>query len=187
MSLNLTPYIGLDSMELDLDLAMGEVGGIAPQWHADHQQPHGQNERAAARRPALRDGGPQANSRHQGIGQGRPGWATSPFWATCSAAKTNINRANDVVITITPHFYLASQINITTPPRVATLEKIVAGEAPLGLPKVEYGYDQWLLGEADTLTAAGPPKPPRRRTAGTGSGQDGGLSQPPGAGTALVV
>jgi hypothetical protein len=59
--------------------------------------------------------------------------------------KQTVNREDDILITVTPRFYLPSEAVIKTSPQVKELANIVEERTIKPLPKNPYGYDQWLL------------------------------------------
>ena len=144
-SLTVTPYVGIKSMEMELGLDIGELNGIAPSGLPII------NTRTVSTTVRLLDGQPYVIAglkRSHNVKE----TAKVPFLGSIPVAgylfggETNLKRENDVVITITPHFILASQVSIATPPRVKTVEKILKGEEKLGLPENKPGFDQWLMG-----------------------------------------
>jgi type II secretory pathway component GspD/PulD (secretin) len=144
-SLSVTPYVGLQSMELELGLDIGELNGIAPSGLPII------NTRTVSTTVRLLDGQPYViaglkRSHNSKETAKVPFLGSIPVVGYLFGGETNLKRENDVVITITPHFILASQTSIATAPRVKTVENIITGEAKLGLPENKPGFDQWLLG-----------------------------------------
>ena len=69
-----------------------------------------------------------------------------PLLGYLFGGETDIKRWNDVVITVTPHFYLAGQADIQLPQSVESLKNIAEGDGVMSAPpKTTLGFDQWLL------------------------------------------
>lgn len=144
-SLEVTPYVGLKSMELELNLQVGELNGFAPSGLPII------NTRTMATTVRLLDGQPYAiaglkRSQDTRSSAKVPFLGSIPVLGYLFGGETNLKRDNDIVVVITPTFYLSSQVRIATPPRVKTMEALASGVTPLGLPEAKLGYDQWLLG-----------------------------------------
>ncbi|MBI1784357.1 hypothetical protein HYR69_04360, partial [Candidatus Sumerlaeota bacterium] len=73
-----------------------------------------------------------------------PGLGDIPVLGYLFGGENEVKRSNDVVIVVTPHFYLSSQPKIMEPASVKDLTEVVGGKAAQ-LPSNPYGYDQWLL------------------------------------------
>ena len=143
--LTVTPYVGLESMELDLNLEIDDVNGVAPSGLPII------NKRVVSSTVRLLDGQPYviAGIKRTTISKNSgkvPFLGDIPVLGYAFGGETNLKRENRVVITITPHFILATQKSIATAPEVETLKAIVGGRAPLPAPENTPGYDQWLLG-----------------------------------------
>ncbi len=141
--LAVTPFVGLESMELVLNISNADLNGVAP---------NGQpliNNREITTTIRLMDGEPYVISglkrKHDIRETGKvPGLGDIPIIGYLAGGENNIQRENDVVIIVTPHFQLASQADIKNPQEVKDLAEAVGG-APSKLPSNPYGYDQWLL------------------------------------------
>ena len=59
--------------------------------------------------------------------------------------ETNVDRWNEVVITVTPHFQLASQADQLPVQQVGDIAAIVEGRRDVSVPSGSYGYDMWLF------------------------------------------
>lgn len=143
-SLTVTPYVGLESMELVLDLQIGDLAGLSPSGLPII------NTRTVSSTVRLLDGQPYViagiKRAHKGNQTAKvPLLGSIPGLGYLFGGETNLKREVNLVITITPHFILASQKNVAPVPQVETLKAIVGGKQPLPLPKNEPGYDQWLF------------------------------------------
>lgn len=144
MRLEMTPYVGMESMELDLEMTIGELNGLAPNGTPII------NRRRIDTTVRLLDGEPfvvsslKQNRQIEGSGRA-PLLGDLPIAGYLFGGEDNINRRKDMVITMTPSFHLHTESQLATAPRVETMAKIVADEAPLDLPASQIGYDQWLL------------------------------------------
>jgi Flp pilus assembly secretin CpaC len=142
--LSLTPFVGLESMELVLSVSNADLNGLAP---------NGQpiiNTRDLTTTVRLLDGQPYVVSglkRKHNVRETAkaPGLGSLPVLGYLFGGETTINREDDVLIVVTPHFYLPSQAVIHTPPQVKEVAGIVQGRVIKPLPANPYGYDQWLL------------------------------------------
>ena len=74
-----------------------------------------------------------------------PGLGDIPILGYLFGGEQNLSRTNDVVIVVTPHFYLSSQQDIQLPQSVKDLAAVVAGDRQAALPSNSYGFDQWLV------------------------------------------
>lgn len=143
--LTVTPFVGLESMELDLELEIDDVNGVAPSGLPII------NKRVVSTTVRLLDGQPYviAGIKRSTISKNSgkvPFLGDIPVIGYAFGGETNLKRENRVVITITPHFILSTQKSIAKAPEVETLKAIVDGRAPLATPESTPGYDQWLLG-----------------------------------------
>jgi len=144
-SLTVTPYVGLVSMELALNLQLNDLNGLAPNGLPIINT---RNVQTTAR---LLDGQPFVIAGLKQIhninsGAKAPGLGGIPVLGYLFGGESSMERKGEVVITITPHFNLASMVSVETPLQVKTADAIVKGKAPLPLPDMKLGYDQWLLG-----------------------------------------
>lgn len=143
-SLTVTPYVGLKSMEMGIDLEIGDMNGLAPSGLPII------NTRTVSTTVRLLDGQPYVIAgvkRMHNLKESAkvPFLGSIPVLGYLFGGETTLKRESDLVIVITPHFYLASQTSIATPPQVNTLERIIDENQPLASPKNTPGYDQWLL------------------------------------------
>lgn len=144
MRLEVTPYVGLESMELEIDLEIGDMNGYAPNGKPII------NARTVHTTVRLMDGQPYVIASlkrvHDIDSSGKaPGLGSIPVLGYLFGGEQSIKRDNDIMIVITPKFYLSSQINIATPPRVDTLELMIDRQVPVEMPENKLGYDMWLL------------------------------------------
>lgn len=146
MNLLLTPYIGIESMELELKLDIGDLNGMTPAGLPII------NTRTVETTVRLLDGQPFVIA---GIKRANDNKSTAkmPFVGSIpglgwlAGGEQNLNRESEVVITIEPHFMLASQhrMSLAAPIDEATL-LIEGSKAPdLKLGYEQYGLDQWMM------------------------------------------
>ncbi|GEM_PF-531504 len=140
-----TPFVGLESMELVVDVQIGDLNGLAP---------NGQpiiNARTLSTTVRLLDGEPHVIAgikRRIDIKETAkaPGLGDLPILGYLFGGETDVKRWTDVVIVVKPHFYLPSQTDIHAPQTVKNLAQYVEhGKGLRPLPHDHYGFDQWLL------------------------------------------
>ena len=146
ITVELTPYVGLESMELEIDIELGEQGQIAPSGVPII------NFRTVSTTVRLMDGQPfviASLTQSEDI----KNTAKAPFLGDIPGlgyifgGETDTKRQDDLVITITPTFQLSDQVRLAKPPRIDALQRIINSSdcCPQGAPSIEYGFDQWLL------------------------------------------
>src|SRR5205814_5709929 len=121
MSLSLTPYVGLESMELEISLDMGDLNGVAPSGTPII------NTRTVDTTVRLLDGQPFVlaglTRRHDVRGAAKAPWLGSiPIVGYLVGGETTTKRRNDIVVVVKPYFHLATEVNLATPPRIKTLD-----------------------------------------------------------------
>jgi Flp pilus assembly secretin CpaC len=145
ITLTLTPYVGLESMELDMNVQIGELNGYAPNGTPIL------NTRTVATTIRLLDGQPFAIA---GIKRANTSETSSkvpllgaiPVVGYLFGGEQTLKRTDDLVITITPTFCLASQVNVLKPPVIDDMQNIFDGKKPQGTPDLKFGFDQYLIG-----------------------------------------
>ena len=145
ITMDVVPYVGTESMELDIDLAIGDQAGIAPNGTPILKT------RTIATTVRLLDGqtyvlGALRQANHVESTAKMPILGSIPVLGYLFGGEADLNRTSDVVITITPKFYLASEDRVSRPRRLDTVEMIVQGEKPQGTPDLRFGFDQWVIG-----------------------------------------
>ena len=145
MDLELTPYVGLESMELFVDLDMAEVSGVAPNGLPIF------GTRTVRTTVRLLDGQPFVIASTKQVNDNdstakAPGLGSIPGLGYLFGGQQSLARRNDVVITIEPRFMIASEHAMENAPRVQTLEMIIEEGQAQGAPSLEWGFDQWLMG-----------------------------------------
>jgi len=146
MELELTPYVGLESMEMEMNLDMGELNGYAPNGTPII------NTRTITTTVRLLDGQPFAiaalKKQHDIQNSGKaPLLGDVPILGYMFGGETNLKRNDEVVVTVTPRFRLSSQTTIDTPAKIATMQLTVDREKPMGSAVNKMGYDQWLFAD----------------------------------------
>jgi type II secretory pathway component GspD/PulD (secretin) len=142
MRIDVVPYIGTESMELEIYADLSELNGL---------QGNGLpiiNSRTVETTVRLLDGQPYVLAgltRKTNVERSAkaPWLGSIPIVGYLFGGETNLDRETDLVIAITPHFYLSSQTRVAKPARVDTLEMMVNGQTPLGLPESPFGYDMY--------------------------------------------
>lgn len=141
---DVTPFIGVESMELSISIRIGDLNGITPTGQPII------NTRTITTHVRLFDGETHVigglKRRHDIKETGKaPGLGDIPILGYLFGGETDIKRFDDVVVTLTPHFKLPSQIALGSPQRVKTIAEVVEGGRSVQLPSNPVGYDQWLL------------------------------------------
>lgn len=147
LSLAVTPFVGLESMELVVSLEVGDLNGLAPngtpiigtrtldtsvrlmdgQEYVVAHLKRTNNIEEAAKAPFLGD---------------------IPVVGYLFGGETNTNRQSDLLVVVTPHFHLSSQTDLGLTAEAQTTKDIVVSGAASDLPsQVPFGYDQWMLGK----------------------------------------
>lgn len=142
--LNAVPFVGLVSMELVVDIEVADLNGLAPNGEPII------NSRTLTSTVRLLDGEPYVIG---GIKRTHvvketakaPVLGDIPVIGYLAGGETQVKRSDEVLIVVTPHFYLAAQTNCSAPAAVRELAKVINDERGVGLPHNHYGYDQWLL------------------------------------------
>jgi type II secretory pathway component GspD/PulD (secretin) len=143
LHLEVVPFVGLNSMELVIDLEVGDLNGVAP---------NGQpiiNTRTVSTTVRLLDGEPYVIAGLKRMHDVKetakvPFLGDIPLLGYLFGGEQDLKRWTDVVVVVTPHFILSSQTDIIKPRRVQNVADVAAG-APVRLPENRPGYDQWLL------------------------------------------
>jgi type II secretory pathway component GspD/PulD (secretin) len=146
MGMVLRPYVGLESMELEIAMGLGDENGIAPSGQPII------NTRTVSTTVRLLDGQPFVfaglTRKHDIKNTNKAPWLGSiPVLGYLFGGEQDTKRDNDIVIVITPKFHLATEVNLSTPPRVKTLDMMISNDCcpQQGAPTLRFGYDQWLL------------------------------------------
>jgi type II secretory pathway component GspD/PulD (secretin) len=145
ISMRVTPYVGLESMELEVHLEIGDLNGFAPSGLPII------NTRTVRSTVRLLDGQPFVIAGLRRVNNidntaKAPFLGSIPIVGYLFGSEQQTKRKDDVVITITPKFYLASQVNMAKPPVIDTMQLIVDGKSPQGENSLKLGFDQYLLG-----------------------------------------
>lgn len=144
IDMEVTPFVGLKSMELFLDLEVNEQSGISGNGLPTI------NSRNVETTVRLLDGqefviaGLTQTNDAKSTAKA-PWFGDLPIIGYLAGGETDLNRKSELVVTITPTFILSSDHAVGLPARVKTLENIVAGDGALGVPAASAGYDMWLL------------------------------------------
>lgn len=144
ITLNVTPYVGTESMEIDVELDIDEVAGLSPSGTPII------NNRTVLTSARLLDGQPMVlaglSTKDNVKGTAKaPILGSLPLVGYLAGGETDAHRTSDMIITITPTFVLGSQSS-GAPARINTVKNIIDGTAPQSAPTLEFGYDMWLIG-----------------------------------------
>lgn len=147
-----TPFVGLESMELVLAVEAADLNGIAP---------NGQpiiNTRTLTTTVRLFDGEPlvvgglkRRNDTRESAKA--PVLGDLPIVGYLFGGEQTVKRWNDVVIVVKPSFYLTDQTSLHLSAHDSDLALNAEGGngSPVIIPKNSYFFDQWLLDPDKTL------------------------------------
>jgi Flp pilus assembly secretin CpaC len=142
--LEITPYVGLASMEMFIEARVRDLSGYDPNGNPII------NTRRLVTAVRLLDGEPyvigglKRRSDIKETGKA-PGLGDIPILGYLFGGETDVKRWSDVLIVVTPKFYTSSQTDIHAPESVRLLAEKVEDGRPAALPHNHFGYDQWLL------------------------------------------
>jgi len=144
VEVEVTPFIGLESMEMDVDIFCSSITGI------DANGLPVIDERSVCTKVRLVDGEPfviGGLKRTSSVKRSAkvPILGSIPVLGWLFGNETNINRQNDVVIVIKPKFMLGTDSDYEMPEEAKTCIAQATGEEMLPIPKSKWGFDQWLL------------------------------------------
>ena len=74
-----------------------------------------------------------------------PGLGDIPLVGYLFGGETDLKRWDDLVVTVTPHFYVSSQTDLHLTATHQQLIEVVEGGRGVAIPSTPYFYDQWLL------------------------------------------
>ncbi len=138
------PYIGLESMELELYVYASSVAGM------DANGLPVIDERFVSSRVRLKDGEPfvvAGLKRKAVINRSAkvPILGSIPVLGWLFGSETDTNRENEVVVVIKPTFILGTDSDLELPEEARTIIALATGEEIIEIPKNSWGFDQWLL------------------------------------------
>lgn len=144
VDLTVLPFVGLESMEVLIDLDVNDMAGMAP-----NGQPiiSSRNLTSTVR---LLDGQPYVIAgitRDLSIdSSAKAPWIGSlPVVGYLFGGEVDSKRKTELVITVTPKFYVSAQASIAKPPQIDTMQMIIDCQDLQMMPELDFGYDQWLL------------------------------------------
>lgn len=140
----LTPFVGLETMELVVDIEVGDLTGLAP---------NGQpiiGTRTMSTTARLVDGEPYILAtlkRSNNIEESAkaPWLGDLPLLGYLFGGETDINRDSNVIIQVTPHFYVSSQTDLGLTASAQSIKDEISNGAKPAIPGSTLGFDQWLL------------------------------------------
>lgn len=144
VKLNITPYVGLESAEADIDIAVSDVSGFTGTGSPII------NTRFLYTYARLKDGVPfilggiTRKSRVQSSGK-IPLLGDLPILGWLAGGEQNSARDTELVIVLTPKFIIGSESVLEMPKEAKTVIAQVEGKEPLQIPSNPFGFDQWLL------------------------------------------
>lgn len=140
----LTPFVGLETMELVIDIEVGDLTGLAP---------NGQpiiGTRTISTTARLVDGEPYIIAtlkRSNDIEESAkaPWLGDLPLLGYLFGGETDVNRESNVIIQVTPHFYVSSQTDLGLTASAQSIKDEISNGAKAPVPGSTLGFDQWLL------------------------------------------
>jgi hypothetical protein len=142
--LQLTPYIGLESMELAITLDISSLSGYTPQGTPMINVRHADSYVRLANGEPLVIGGLKRVEKVKRSGK-VPFLGSLPVVGWVFGGETDGNRETELVIVLKPKVMLSTDSVLEMPQEAKTIMAQVNGEQALPIPKNPFGFDQWLL------------------------------------------
>ena len=144
VKVNITPYVGQESAEVDLSIAVSDVNGYSPQGSPII------NTRYLNSYVRLKDGVPYmvgGITRKEVVKASNkvPLLGDIPVLGWLFGGEQSSASESEIVIVLTPRFMLDSQSKMEIPEEAQTVIRQVADNARLEIPSNPFGFDQWLL------------------------------------------
>lgn len=148
LTLEVTPWIGTESTEVQVGVSYRTISGVTPQGIPMI------NTRALTTRARVRDGEPLVIAgldREEKVDAyaGIPFLSSIPGFGLVFGGETHSIRKTQLVIVLVPRLITGSSKELATVEDVATM-KMALGEAPIEIPTNPWGFDQWLLDKSKT-------------------------------------
>jgi type II secretory pathway component GspD/PulD (secretin) len=146
----LTPYIGLESAELDVDIAVSDINGYSPQGAPIL------NTRYLYAYDRLIDNVPYivgGIKRKEEIKSTAkiPLLGDLPILGWLAGGEQDSATETEIVVVITPKFMLGTESVLETPKEAQLVMDQVEGKEKLPIPINPFGFDQWLLDKEKKL------------------------------------
>jgi Bacterial type II and III secretion system protein len=146
LHLALTPYVALESMEMDVELDVSTVNGYSPQGSPIIGVRH------ISDYVRLLDGEPfvmggidrETTTRNK---NGAPILHKLPGLGWAFGAENNAKRNTQIVVVVKPSFMIGADSDKAMPEEAKTLMLQASGESSIEIPKGKWGFDQWLFGK----------------------------------------
>ncbi len=140
----LRPYIGLESAEVAVDVAVSDVNGYSPQGSPII------NTRFLPSCVRVQDGTPYVLggiTRKEEIKNSNkiPLFGEIPVLGWLFGGEQDSASEEEIVIVMTPHFMLSSQSSMEMPKEAQTVIDQVEKREIVKIPSNPFGFDQWLL------------------------------------------
>lgn len=142
----MTPFVGLESMELVVDIDIRDLKGVSPSGTPIIA------ERELSSTVRLIDGEPYVIgglTRTNDIRETAkmPILGSIPIIGYLFGGETDVQRKTQVLVVVTPHFHLSSQVDLgLTADAVDIKTKVLREDADPDIPDNDYFFDQYLLG-----------------------------------------
>ncbi|GAB4311742.1 MAG: hypothetical protein Kow0059_01990 [Candidatus Sumerlaeia bacterium] len=142
--LSLTPYVALESMELDVHMDVSSVNGYTPKGNPIL------GVRSVSDYVRLVDGQPLVMGgidRETTVREknGVPLLHKLPVVGWLFGREVNVKRQTQLVVVVTPQFILGSDSDLEMPQEARTIIGQATGQQALPIPKNPFGFDMWLL------------------------------------------
>lgn len=148
LTLEVTPWIGTESTEVQVAVSYRTIGGVTPQGTPII------NTRSLTTRARVRDGEPLVIAgldRDEKVDAyaGIPFLSSIPGFGLIFGGETHSIRQTRLVIVLVPRLITGSSKELATAEDVATM-KMALGEIKNEIPTNPWGFDQWLLDQSKT-------------------------------------
>jgi len=148
LTLEVTPWIGTESTEVQVAVSYRTISGVTPQGIPMI------NTRALTTRARVRDGEPLVIAgldREEKVDAyaGIPFLSSIPGFGLVFGGETHSIRKTQLVIVLVPRLITGTSRDLATAEEVETM-KMALGEAKVEIPTNPWGFDQWLLDKSKT-------------------------------------
>lgn len=144
VQIEVVPYIGLESMELSIDVDVSSVNGYTPSGNPIL------GVRSVSDYVRLVDGQPfvLGGVERETIVRRKNGFPVLhklPVIGWLFGNEVNAKRDTRIVVIVTPQFDVKAESDLAMPVEMATIRALAEGEIPLEIPENPFGFDQWLM------------------------------------------
>lgn len=142
--MSVTPFIGTESMEVDINVEIGDVAGLTPQGLPI------MSTRSFSSTARLVDGEPYVLSgitrdEKVDMNQGIPMLKDIPVLGYAFGGDVKTDRESRLIVVLTPKVYLGGQEDTEYPSYVETAMYEAENDERPDRPSNNYGYDMWLF------------------------------------------